>query len=74
MPNSLEVGGFSSVNGLTVCTIFRNCSVLGLNMRFGACSWFKHTEVHFGKPVSARLKEENGRRPNFLIFWLIEVL
>jgi hypothetical protein len=60
MPNGLTVGGFSSVNSSTVCTVFQNCSVLGLNTHFGACSWFKHTMVHFGEPISARLKEENG--------------
>jgi hypothetical protein len=42
-------------------------------MHFGACSGFKHTKVHFGKPEPASLKEENGRMPIFLIFWPIEV-
>jgi hypothetical protein len=73
MPNGLAVGGFSSVNGSTVCTVFWLCMVLGLNMHFGACSGFKHTEVRFGEPEPASLKEEDGRRPIFLIFWPIEV-
>jgi hypothetical protein len=34
--------------------------VPGFNVHFGACSWFMHTEVRFGEPVPAKLKEENG--------------
>jgi hypothetical protein len=70
---TLVVGGFSSINRPTVCTFFRLCTVLGLSTHFGACSGFKHTEVHFGEPETASLKEENGRRPIFFIFWPIKV-
>jgi hypothetical protein len=30
-------------------------------------------EVHFGEPETTSLKEENGRRPIFFIFWPNEV-
>ena len=70
---SLVVRGRRRPNRPTVWTGFWLCAVLGLNTHCGACSWFKHTEVRFGKPESASLKEENGRRPMFLIFWPIEV-
>jgi hypothetical protein len=33
--------------------------VLGLNVRFGACSRFMHIEVRFVEPVPASWKEEN---------------
>jgi hypothetical protein len=52
---------------------FGYARVLGLNMRFGPRSWFKHTEVRFVDAETTSLKEENGRRPIFLIFWPIEV-
>jgi hypothetical protein len=32
-----------------------------------------HTGVHFGELETTSLKEENGRRPNFFIFWPNEV-
>jgi hypothetical protein len=69
----LTVGGQKFVNHSTVWTIFRLCAVLGLSTCFGACYGFKHTEVRFGEPEPAILKEEDGRRPIFLIFWPIEV-
>ena len=75
-PHDHDLGGLGVLVPLTVrrfAPFFKNFLVLGLNTCFGACSWFKHTEVRFGKPVSASLKEENGRRPIFLISWLIEV-
>jgi hypothetical protein len=73
-PRAWRLGVGSSVNRPTVCisySVAHACA--GFKHGFGACSWFKHTEVRFGEPVSASLKEENGRRPNFLIFWPIEV-
>jgi hypothetical protein len=60
MPECLAVGGWRRPNRPTVWTIFRNRSVPGFNTRFGACSWFMHTEVRFGEPVPAKWKEENG--------------
>jgi hypothetical protein len=67
---SLAVRGWRTHNHSYSLAIF---AVLGLNTRFGACSWFKHTEVRFGEPEPTSLKEEDGRRPIFLIFWPIEV-
>ena len=74
MPHGLTVGGISSINGSTVCTVLQLSAGVGFKHEFGACSWFKHTKVHFGEPVSASLKEEDGRRPIFFVFWPIEVL
>jgi hypothetical protein len=47
------------------------------------CARFRHKkhpearlftqEVRFGEPETTSLKEENGRRPIFFIFWLNEV-
>jgi hypothetical protein len=34
---------------------------------------FIHTQVQNGKPVTASLKEENGKRHNFFSFWPNEV-
>jgi hypothetical protein len=59
MPNSLTVGGRKSVNGSIVWTSFWLCAGLGFNTHFVACSWFMHTGVRFGEPVSESLKEEN---------------
>jgi hypothetical protein len=73
VPVVLAVRGWRRPNRPTVWTIFRLCTVLGLNTHFGACSGFKHTEVRFGEPEPTSLKEENGRRPIFFIFWPIEV-
>jgi hypothetical protein len=73
MPVVLAVRGWTRPNHPTVWTIFQLCSVLGLSTRFGACSGFKHTEVRFGEPETTSLKEENGRRPIFFIFWPNEV-
>jgi hypothetical protein len=73
MPESLAVRGWRRPNRPTVWTIFRNRSVPGFNAHFGACSWFMHTEVRFGEPVSAKLEGGKWRRPNFFIFWPIEV-
>ena len=67
----LGVGGALTV--LQFSQLFGCTRVLGLNTHFGACSWCKHTEVHFGEPETASLKEENGKKPIFLIFWPIEV-
>jgi hypothetical protein len=60
MTSALAVRGWRRPNHPTVCTVIWNRSVLGLNARFGACSWFMHTEVRFGEPVPAKWKEENG--------------
>jgi hypothetical protein len=72
-PSAWRLGAGGSLTVLQFAQLFGCVHVLGLNMHFGACSWFKHTEVCFGEPVSVSLKEENGRRPIFLIFWPIEV-
>jgi hypothetical protein len=47
--------------------------VLGFHAIYCVCARFISTRVHFGEPEPASLKEENGRRPIFLIFWPIEV-
>jgi hypothetical protein len=73
VPESLTVRGWRHPNHPTVCIVIRLHTCAGFKHGFGACSWFKHTEVRFGEPVSTSLKEENGRRPIFLIFWPIEV-
>jgi hypothetical protein len=67
------LGVFSSVNGSIVCTVMWLRTGAGFKHEFGACSWFNVQEVHFGKPKTTSLKEENGRRPIFFIFWPIEV-
>jgi hypothetical protein len=72
-PTVWRLGVFSSINGSKVCTIMWLHVSVGFKHEFGACSGFKHTEVRFGEPEPASLKEENGRRPIFLIFWPIEV-
>jgi hypothetical protein len=33
-----------------------------------------HTQVRNGEPETTSLRENNGRRPNFFIFWPNEVL
>jgi hypothetical protein len=71
MPNGMMVGGFSSVNGSIVCTHFCLCMVLGLNTCFGACSWFKHTEVRFGEPEPAKL-EGRGWQEAYLSHFLVD--
>jgi hypothetical protein len=73
MPKALAVRGWARPNCSMVCTIFRLCTGAGFKHEFGACSGFKHTEVHFGEPEPTSLKEENGRRPIFFIFWPNEV-
>jgi hypothetical protein len=73
VPESLTVKGWRRPNRPTACIVIRLCACAGFKHGFGVCSWFKHIEVRFGEPVSASLKEENGRRPIFLIFWPIEV-
>ena len=74
VPTSLTVRGWRAHNRPTVCTVMWLCLVLGLSMHFGACSWSEHIEVCFGEPETTSLKEENGRRPIFFIFWPNEVL
>jgi hypothetical protein len=74
VPESLAVRGWRRPNHPTVCTVIQlHACAVGFKHGFGVCSWFKHTEVHFGEPETASLKEENGRRPIFFIFWPIEV-
>jgi hypothetical protein len=34
---------------------------------------YSHRRCEFGEPETTSLKEENGRRPNFFIFWPNEV-
>jgi hypothetical protein len=72
-PRAWRLGAGGTLTVLQFGLFFGCVHVLGLNMHFGTCSWFKHTEVCFGKPKPASLKEEGGRRPIFLIFWPIEV-
>jgi hypothetical protein len=73
-PGARRLGAGAPITVLQFAPLARLHLVLGLNMRlFGACSGFKHTEVRFGEPEPASLKEEDGRRPIFLIFWPIEV-
>jgi hypothetical protein len=55
----------------------------GVNCGNDTCVGFRHKkcpearlltqEVCFGEPKTTSLKEENGRRPNFFIFWPDEV-
>ena len=73
MTMTLAVRGWHAHNYPIVCTVMQLHPVLGLSTRFGACSWSEHIEVCFGEPETTILKEENGRRPIFFIFWLNEV-
>jgi hypothetical protein len=73
VPTSLTVRGWRAHNRPTVCTVMRLRPVLGLSTHFGASSWFNVQEVRFGEPETTSLKEENGRRPIFFIFWPNEV-
>jgi hypothetical protein len=73
MPESLAVRGWCAHNRPTVCTIFCVMPGAGFKRCFGACSWFNVQEVCFGEPETTSLKEENGRRPIFFIFWPNEV-
>jgi len=69
----LTVGGWRCLNRYTVCivgTVAPGARFLRLNEH--VC-WVHTTRVRFGEPVSKSLKEENGRRPIFLISWPIEV-
>jgi hypothetical protein len=59
-PSAWRLGAGGALTVLQFAPLVRNCSVLGFNVHFGACSWFMHTEVRFGEPVSESLKEENG--------------
>ena len=72
-PRAWRLGAGGALTVLQFSPFFGYACVLGLSTRFGACSGFKHTEVRFGELEPARFKEEDGRRPIFLIFWLIEV-
>jgi hypothetical protein len=73
VPESLAVRGWRRLNHPTVFTIGVVTPGSGfLRLKWHVC-WVHSTRVHFGEPVSASLKEENGRRPIFLIFWPIEV-
>jgi hypothetical protein len=67
------VGGWRHPNRPTVFMVIRNSSVLGLNVHFGACSRFMHTEVRSIEPVPAKLEGGKWRRLNFFIVWSIEV-
>jgi hypothetical protein len=72
-PWSWRLGAGAPITVLQFAPFCGCARVLGLSMRFGACSWFKHIEVRFGEPETTSLKEENGRRPIFFIFWPNEV-
>jgi hypothetical protein len=72
-PSARRLGAGGALTVLQFSQLFGCVHVMGLNTCFGACSWFKHTEVRFGEPETTSLKEENGRKPIFLIFWPIEV-
>jgi hypothetical protein len=55
-----RLGAGGALTVLQFAPLARLRPVLGFNVHFGACSWFMHTEVRFGEPVSESLKEENG--------------
>ena len=59
-PSARWLGAGGTLTVLQFAQLFGCVRVLGLNTCFGAYSWFKHTEVRFGEPVSAKLKKENG--------------
>jgi hypothetical protein len=63
------VRGWHAHNHPTVHTVGTVAPSAGFKLEFGVCSGFKHTEVCFGEPEPTSLKEKNGRRPIFLIFW-----
>jgi hypothetical protein len=59
-PGARRLGAGGALTVLRFAPLARLHPVPGFNVHFGACSWFKHTEVRFGEPVSESLKEENG--------------
>jgi hypothetical protein len=73
MPHDLTVGGISSINGSTVCTILQLCM----------CARFAHFKlrvcqvhlrrVRFVDAETTSLKGGTSRRPNFFVFRPIEV-
>jgi hypothetical protein len=73
VPECLAVRGWRHPNHPTVCTVIRLCTCVGFS-RYILCVCQVHsTEVCFVDAETTSLKEENGRRPIFLIFWPIEV-
>jgi hypothetical protein len=54
--------------------VLRYGCVLGFSMSFLSVFLVERPEVRFGEPETTSLKEENGSRPIFFIFWPNEVL
>jgi hypothetical protein len=73
VPSARRLGAGRALTVLQFAPFCGCARCAGFKHEFGACSGFKHTEVRFGEPEPASLKEEDGRRPIFLIFWPIEV-
>jgi hypothetical protein len=72
-PRAWRLGAGGTLTILRFAPLARLSPVPGFNAHFGACSWFKHTEVHFGEPVFNKVEGGKWKRPNFFIFWPIEV-
>jgi hypothetical protein len=62
-------------HALTILQFDHFCGYVGARFYHKFLSVFlvERTEVHFGEPETTSLKEENGRRPIFFIFWPNEV-
>jgi hypothetical protein len=67
------VRGWRALNRPTVCTVGAVAPGAGFSRHLLRVCQVQWTRVHFGEPETTSLKEENGRRPIFFIFWPIEV-
>jgi hypothetical protein len=72
-PGARRLGAGAPITVLQFAPLARLHPVLGFYAIYCVCARFNGTRVRFVDAETTSLKEENGRRPIFFIFWPIEV-